>query len=63
MQDALKQLHDQKTIPFAHFKQLCIKAGVDHAEWFVGYLHKTGIVLPCRRISRIRSSSRSELGD
>jgi hypothetical protein len=43
VQCELKQL-DQKTIPFAHFKQLCIKAGIDHAEWFVGYLHKTGVL-------------------
>ena len=41
VQRELKQL-EQKTIPFAHFKQLCIKAGVSQAEWFVGYLHKTG---------------------
>ncbi|WP_245706954.1 COR domain-containing protein [Thiothrix caldifontis] len=43
VQRELKQL-DQKTIPFAHFKQLCIKAGVGHAEWFAGYLHKTGVL-------------------
>ncbi|WML92433.1 COR domain-containing protein [Thiothrix lacustris] len=43
VQRELKKL-DQKTIPFAHFKQLCIKAGIDHAEWFVGYLHKTGVL-------------------
>jgi GTPase SAR1 family protein len=43
VQDELKQL-EQKTIPFAHFKQICIKAGVNHAEWFADYLHKTGIV-------------------
>lgn len=43
VQRELKQL-DQKTIPFAHFKQLCIKAGIDHAEWFVDYLHKTGVL-------------------
>ncbi len=41
VQHELKQL-GQKTISFAHFKQLCIKAGVGHAEWFVDYLHKTG---------------------
>ncbi|WP_296676905.1 MULTISPECIES: COR domain-containing protein, partial [unclassified Thiothrix] len=34
----------QTTIPFPHFKQLCIKAGIDYAEWFVEYLHKTGIL-------------------
>jgi small GTP-binding protein len=43
VQRELKQL-DQNTIPFAYFKQLCIKAGIDHAEWFVGYLHKTGVL-------------------
>lgn len=43
VQRELKQL-DQNTIPFTHFKQLCIKAGIDHAEWFVGYLHKTGVL-------------------
>ncbi|QQZ28129.1 TIR domain-containing protein [Thiothrix subterranea] len=43
VQRELKQL-DQNTIPFAHFKQLCIKASIDHAEWFVGYLHKTGVL-------------------
>ncbi|MBO0614477.1 leucine-rich repeat domain-containing protein [Thiothrix fructosivorans] len=43
VQHELKQL-DQNTIPFTHFKQLCIKAGIDHAEWFVGYLHKTGVL-------------------
>ncbi|MDD5394160.1 MAG: COR domain-containing protein [Thiothrix sp.] len=42
VQHALIQLHEQKTLPFAHFKQLCIKAGVGHAEWFAGYLHSTG---------------------
>ncbi|WP_287604454.1 leucine-rich repeat domain-containing protein [Thiothrix sp.] len=42
VQHALTQLHEQKTLPFAHFKQLCIKAGINHAEWFAGYLHKTG---------------------
>lgn len=42
VQRELEQLKGQKTIPFAHFKQLCIKAGVSHAEWFAGYLHKTG---------------------
>lgn len=31
-------------MPFAHFKQLCIKAGVGDAEWFVDYLHKTGVL-------------------
>ncbi|QQZ28335.1 TIR domain-containing protein [Thiothrix subterranea] len=44
VQRALIQLHEQKTLPFAHFKQLCIKAGVSHAEWFAGYLHKTGVL-------------------
>jgi GTPase SAR1 family protein len=43
VQRELKQL-DQETIPFSHFKQLCIKAGIDHAEWFVDYLHKTGVL-------------------
>ncbi|WP_245707068.1 COR domain-containing protein [Thiothrix caldifontis] len=43
VQKALKQLN-QKSIPFAHFKQLCIKAGVSHAEWFADYLHKTGVL-------------------
>ncbi|OQX02054.1 MAG: hypothetical protein BWK73_43990 [Thiothrix lacustris] len=43
VQRELKQL-DQKTIPFSHFKQLCIKAGINHAEWFVDYLHKTGVL-------------------
>lgn len=43
VQRELAQL-GQATIPFAHFKQLCIKAGIGHAEWFVGYLHKTGVL-------------------
>lgn len=43
VQRELKQI-DQKTIPFAHFKQLCMKAGVGHAEWFADYLHKTGVL-------------------
>jgi small GTP-binding protein len=43
VQRELKKL-DQNTTPFAHFKQLCIKAGIDHAEWFVDYLHKTGVL-------------------
>ncbi|MEN9424796.1 MAG: hypothetical protein RL122_2179, partial [Pseudomonadota bacterium] len=43
VQRELKQL-DQNTIPFAHFKQLCIKAGINHAEWFAGYLHNTGVL-------------------
>ncbi len=44
IQDELKKYYKENTIPFAHFKQLCIKAGVGHAEWFVGYLHKTGVL-------------------
>ncbi len=43
VQRELKQL-DQNTIPFAHFKQLCIKAGVSQPEWFAGYLHKIGVL-------------------
>ena len=42
VQRTLLQLHEQKTLPFTHFKQLCIKAGVSQAEWLVGYLHETG---------------------
>jgi internalin A len=41
VQRELKQL-DQKSIPLPHFKQLCIKAGISHAEWLANYLHKTG---------------------
>jgi len=37
------QALEQATIPFAHFQQLCIKAGVHDARWFAGYLHKTGV--------------------
>ena len=44
VQRALIPLREQKTIPFAHFQQLCIKAGVNHAEWFADYLHKTGVL-------------------
>ncbi|UJS26452.1 leucine-rich repeat domain-containing protein [Thiothrix winogradskyi] len=43
VQRELKQI-DQETIPFIHFKQLCMKAGVGHAEWFADYLHKTGVL-------------------
>ena len=39
----LKQL-EQKTIPLGHFQQLCLNAGVSDAQWFVDYLHKTGVL-------------------
>ncbi|MEB4589842.1 COR domain-containing protein, partial [Candidatus Thiothrix sp. Deng01] len=46
VQETLEKLKSegQTTMPFPHFKQLCIKAGIDYAEWFVAYLHKTGIL-------------------
>ena len=46
VQETLEKLKSEgkTTIPFPHFKQLCIKAGIDYAEWFVDYLHKTGIL-------------------
>ena len=34
----------QKMIPFAHFRQLCIKAGINNTSWFAGYLHNTGVL-------------------
>ena len=40
--EALKEKNQQRTIPFAHFRQLCIKAGVNDPTWFACYLHKTG---------------------
>jgi small GTP-binding protein len=44
VQQALSAFKSQKTMPLAHFQQLCIKAGVNDAEWFVQYLHRTGIL-------------------
>jgi small GTP-binding protein len=44
VQQALAAFKPQKTMPFAHFQQLCLKAGVSDAEWFVQYLHRTGIL-------------------
>ncbi len=42
--ETLKEKEQQKKLPFAHFKQLCIKAGINDPAWFADYLHKTGIV-------------------
>lgn len=42
--ETLKVEEKQKTIPFAHFKQLCIKAGVNDPKWLAGYLNKTGVL-------------------
>lgn len=41
--ETLKEKSQQRTIPFAHFRQLCIKAGVNDPIWFAGYLHKAGV--------------------
>ncbi|WP_296841399.1 leucine-rich repeat domain-containing protein [Thiofilum sp.] len=44
VQDELERLRPKKTIPFAHFEQLCIKHGVSDATWFLKYLHDTGVL-------------------
>ncbi len=43
VQAQLKQLK-QETLPFAHFEQLCVQAGVSDPAWFVKYLHNTGVL-------------------
>ena len=44
VQQALKDLENQRTLPYARFRQLCIKAGVSDADWFVEYLHSSGLL-------------------
>ncbi|GEM_PF-1646714 len=40
--NTLKQT--EKTISFEQFEQLCQAQQIDYAEWFVDYLHKTGML-------------------
>ncbi|WP_020560643.1 COR domain-containing protein [Thiofilum flexile] len=46
VQSELERLRSEntKTIPFAHFEQLCIGHGISNTAWFVKYLHDTGVL-------------------